>query len=155
MSSGRSVQSLIRRGRDHWGLGGSNKFGSFKLTLEMGFKGRQIQESSPRQKEGSFFFNWKIIASRHYVGFCCQFSRGRLLVTPWTAARQASLSVSNSRSLPKLVSIVSVSAVGQHKISPKCPSVPSLLSLPPLPIPSLWVITEHCLSSSGYAVASH
>ena len=32
-------------------------------------------------------------------------SRVRLFVTPWTAARQASLSVTNSQSLPKLMSI--------------------------------------------------
>ena len=32
----------------------------------------------------------------------------RLFVTPWTAARQASLSITNSRSLPKLMSIESV-----------------------------------------------
>ena len=33
------------------------------------------------------------------------FSRVRLFVTPWTAARQASLSITNSWSLPKLLSI--------------------------------------------------
>ena len=32
-------------------------------------------------------------------------SRVRLFVTPWTAAHQASLSITNSRSLPKLMSI--------------------------------------------------
>ena len=32
----------------------------------------------------------------------------RLFMTPWTAARQASLSITNSRSLPKLMSIESV-----------------------------------------------
>ena len=32
-------------------------------------------------------------------------SRVRLFATPWTAARQASLSITNSQSLPKLVSI--------------------------------------------------
>ena len=32
-------------------------------------------------------------------------SRVRLFVTPWTKARQASLSITNSRSLPKLMSI--------------------------------------------------
>ena len=32
----------------------------------------------------------------------------RLFVTPWTAARQASLSITNSRSLPKFMSIESV-----------------------------------------------
>ena len=31
-----------------------------------------------------------------------------LFVTPWTAAHQASLSITNSRSLPKLMSIESV-----------------------------------------------
>ena len=35
-------------------------------------------------------------------------SRVRLLATPWTAARQASLSITNSRSLPKLKSIEKV-----------------------------------------------
>ena len=35
-------------------------------------------------------------------------SRVRLFATPWTAVRQASLSITNSRSLPKLMSIESV-----------------------------------------------
>ena len=35
-------------------------------------------------------------------------SRVQLFVTPWTAARQASLSITNSRSPPKPISIVSV-----------------------------------------------
>ena len=35
-------------------------------------------------------------------------SRVRLFVTPWTAAHQASLSITNSRSSPKLMSIESV-----------------------------------------------
>ena len=35
-------------------------------------------------------------------------SHVRLFVTPWTAVRQASLSITNSRSLPKLMSIESV-----------------------------------------------
>ena len=35
-------------------------------------------------------------------------SRVRLFATPWTAASQASLSITNSRSLPKLMSIESV-----------------------------------------------
>ena len=36
------------------------------------------------------------------------FSRVRLFATPWTTARQASLSITNSQSLPKLMSIESV-----------------------------------------------
>ena len=49
--------------------------------------------------------------SNLYVGASVQFSSVqslscvRLFVTPWTAARQASLSITNSRSLPKLMSI--------------------------------------------------
>ena len=35
-------------------------------------------------------------------------SHVQLFVTPWTAAHQASLSITNSRSLPKLMSIESV-----------------------------------------------
>ena len=35
-------------------------------------------------------------------------SRVQLFVTPWTAARQASLSITNSQSLPRLMSIESV-----------------------------------------------
>ena len=48
------------------------------------------------------------------IGMSVQFSsvqslsRVRLFVTQWTAARQASLSITNSRSLPKLMSIESV-----------------------------------------------
>ena len=37
-----------------------------------------------------------------------QFSRLRLFVTPWTVARQASLSITNSQSLLKLMSVESV-----------------------------------------------
>ena len=50
----------------------------------------------------------------HLPSLCCQFSsvqslsRVRLFTTPWTAARQASLSITNSRSLPKPMSIESV-----------------------------------------------
>ena len=39
-------------------------------------------------------------------------SRVRLFATPWTAARQASLSITNSRSLPKLMSTESVISSG-------------------------------------------
>ena len=38
----------------------------------------------------------------------CHFSHVQLFVTPWTAAQQDSLSITNSQSLPKLMSIESV-----------------------------------------------
>ena len=54
-------------------------------------------------------------------------SRVRLFVTPWTAARQASLSITNSRSLPKLMSIESVK-----------PSNHLIFCRPLLPMPSIF-----------------
>ena len=62
-------------------------------------------------------------------------SRVRLFVTPWTAARQASLSITNSQSSLKLMSIKSVMP-SSHLIL-CCP----LLLLPPIP-PSIRVFSN-------------
>ena len=59
-------------------------------------------------------------------------SRVQLLVTPWTAARQASLSITNFRSLLKLLSIESVMP-SSHLCRP--------LLLPPIP-PSIRVFSN-------------
>ena len=53
-------------------------------------------------------------------------SRVRLFMTPWTAARQASLSIANSQNLLKLMSIESM-----------MPSNHLILCLPPLLLPSI------------------
>ena len=63
------------------------------------------------------------------------FSRVLLFATPWTAARQASLSIINSRSSLKLTSIESVMP-SSHLIL-CCP----LLPLPPIP-PSIRVFSN-------------
>ena len=55
---------------------------------------------------------------------CQSLSRVRLFVTPWAAAHQASLSITNSQSLLKLVSIESV--MPSNHLTPCCP----LLFLP-------------------------
>ena len=57
-------------------------------------------------------------------------SRVRLFVTPWTAAQQASLSITNSRSLLKLKSIESV--IPSNHLILSCP-----LLLPPSIFPSI------------------
>ena len=62
-------------------------------------------------------------------------SRVRLFETPWTAAHQASLSITNSRSLLKLMSIESVMP-SNHLIL-----CHPLLLLPPIP-PSVWVFSN-------------
>ena len=62
-------------------------------------------------------------------------SRVRLFVTPWIAARQASLSITNSRSSLKLTSIESV-MLSSHLILCR-----PLLLLPPIP-PSIRVLSN-------------
>ena len=62
-------------------------------------------------------------------------SHVRLFATPWTAAHQASLSITNSRSLPKLMSIESV--MPSNHLILCCP----LLLLPPIP-PSIRVFSS-------------
>ena len=57
------------------------------------------------------------------------------LATPWTAARQASLSITNSRSLLKLMSIESVILSNHLKICHP-------LFLPPSIIPSIRVLSD-------------
>jgi len=59
----------------------------------------------------------------------------RLFATPWIAARQASLSLTNSRSLPKVVSIELV--MSSNHLILCCP----LLLLPPIP-PSIRVFSN-------------
>ena len=63
------------------------------------------------------------------------FSRVRLFATPWTAAHQASLSITNSWSLLKLISIESV--MSSNHLILCCP----LLLLPPIP-PSIRVFSN-------------
>ena len=62
-------------------------------------------------------------------------SRVRLCVTPWTAARQASLSFTTSQSLLKLVSVESVMP-SNHLILCRP------LLLPPSIFPSIWVFSS-------------
>ena len=69
------------------------------------------------------------------VQFIQLLSRVRLFVTPWTAARQASLSITSSWSLPKLMSIVSV--MPSNHLILCCP----LLLLPSI-LPSIRVFSD-------------
>ncbi|MDK6628458.1 hypothetical protein QP225_08905, partial [Aerococcus urinae] len=62
-------------------------------------------------------------------------SHVQLFVTPWTAAHQASLSITNSQSLPKLMSIKSV--IPSNRLILCCP----LLLLPSIP-PSIRVFSN-------------
>ena len=61
-------------------------------------------------------------------------SRVRLFTTPWTAARQASLSFTNSRSLLKFMSIESVMPSNHLILCRPLPLLPSIL--PSIRVPS-------------------
>ena len=67
-------------------------------------------------------------------------SRVRLFVTPWIAAHQASLSITNSRSSPRLTSIESVMP-GSHLIL--CRHLLFLLPIPPSISLFQWVNSSH------------
>ena len=54
---------------------------------------------------GGFFINWATREAHWTCISSVQFSRVRLFATPWITARQASLSITNSRSSLKLMSI--------------------------------------------------
>ena len=90
-----------------------------------------------------FIFNWRIIALQHCVGFyqtstfssVQSLSRVRLFATPWITAHQASLSITNSQSSLRLMSIESVMP-SSHLIL-----CHPLLLLPPIP-PSIRVFSS-------------
>ena len=70
-----------------------------------------------------------------------QFSRVQLVATPWTAACQASLSITNSQSLPKLMSIKSV-----------MPSNHLILCHPLLLLPSIFPIIRVFSNESALSI---
>ena len=74
-------------------------------------------------------------SSVQFFGSVQSLSRVRLFATPWIAARQASLSITNSRRSPKLTSIESV-IPSSHLIL-----CHPLLLLPPIP-PSIRVFSN-------------
>ena len=72
-------------------------------------------------------------------------SRVQLFATPWTAARQASLSITKSRSLFKLMSIESV--MPSNHLILCCP----LLLLPSI-FPSIRVFSNELFTSGGRSI---
>ena len=72
----------------------------------------------------------KIYPSHFPISSIHSLSRVRLFVTPWTAARQASLSITNSQSLLKVMCIKSV--IPSNHLILCCP-----LLLPPAIFPSI------------------
>ena len=71
---------------------------------------------------------WLQFSSAHLLSFV------RLFVNPWTAARQASLSITNSQSLFKLMSI--------ELVMPSNHLILCHLLLPPSIFPSIWLFSN-------------
>ena len=95
----------------------------------------------------SFVYIYLILRSFSSVQL---FSHVLLSATPWTAARQASLSITNSQSLLRLMSIVLVMPTN-HLI------LCHLLLLPPLIFPSIRVFSNEsvlCIRCSKYWIFS-
>ena len=76
-----------------------------------------------------------------YISSLQSLNHVRLFATPWTAASQASLSITNSRSLPKLMSIESV-----------MPSNHRILCCPLLLLPSIFPIIRDFSNKSAFHI---
>ena len=114
---------------------------SFRNLLEMKIPGPSQGLLSPLGKISRGMWKWKslshvrMFATPWTISSVQSLSRVQLFVTPWIAACQASLSITNSRSLLKLLSIKSVMP-SSHLIL-CC----LLLLLPPIP-PSIKVFSN-------------
>ena len=89
-------------------------------------------------KQRSFHHFWDCIQAASCsdcISSVQSLSRLRLFVTPWTAACQASLSITNSQSLRKLMSIESV--IPSNHLILRCPPF-----LPPSIFPSIGVFSN-------------
>ena len=104
-----------------------------------------------------YIYNWfTSLDNRNYHNTVSQLSvqslsHVQLFVTPWTAAHQASLSITNSRSLLKLMSIESV-MLSNHLIL-YCP-----LLLPLSVFPSIWVFSNEsvlCIRWPNFSFSIH
>ena len=84
-----------------------------------------------------------ILGDRKWFSSVQSLSHVRLSATPWTAARQASLSITNSRSLPRLMSIESM--MPSNHLILCCP----LLLLPSI-FPSIRVFSALCIRWPKY-----
>ena len=109
----------------------------------------------------NLFFNWRIIALQNFVVFCQtstwishQFSsvqslsHVQLFATPWITAPQASLSITNSRSLLKLMSIESMMP-SNHLILCR----PLLLPLSSFPASEYFAVSQ-LFVSGGWSIGA-
>ena len=114
-------------GLQHYQFPGFDIIGQFDIVLQL-CKMLQSWETGWRAHRTSLYIClWRGATSWESISSVQSFSGVRLFVTPWIAARQASLSITNSRSSLKLKSTESVMP-SSHLILGR-----PLLLLPPIP----------------------
>ena len=105
--------------------------------LDTGISVWDISQNAWSQDISCLYLRWSFLRSwnNHHFSSVQSLSRVRLFATPWIAARQASLSIVNSRSLLKLMSIELVMPSSHLSLCHP------LLLLPPIP-PSIRVFSN-------------
>ena len=93
---------VTHREREHWRKKSRNNSFWTMTLISLGIWNWNYTKNN----ETHILIGWRYKRNSHQS--VQSLSCVRLFVTPWTAARQASLSITNSRSLPKLMSIESV-----------------------------------------------
>jgi len=99
---------------------------SWRLKFRQNWLAFQIEQRNPRLSDFSNLYELRLSISVQFSSVQ-SLSRVRLFATPWIAAHQASLSITNSRSSLRLMSIESVMP-SSHLILCR-----PLLLLPPIP----------------------
>ena len=102
--------------------------------VQAGVNSKEKRQSQPLRGSLDWSFQWL-----HDVSSVELLSRVRLFVTPWTAACQASLFITNSQSSPKLMSIESVMP-SSHLVLCRPLLLPSIF-------PSIWVFSNESVLS--------
>jgi len=93
----------------------------------------------------------KISISTQLYGSVQSLSRVRLFVTPWTAARQASLSITNSKSLLKLIFIELVMPSISSSVVPFSSSLQSFPASGSFPISQFFTSGGQSIGVSAWA----
>ena len=104
-----------------------------------------------------FLFRWLILFATFQFSLVQLLNHVGIFVTPWTAACQASLSITNSRSLHKLISIESVMPSNHLILCHPLLLLPSIFpsirvfSVPRIRWPKYWSFSFNISSSNEYS----
>ena len=98
------MQQLEPKGKQHW----EKDLERFWAVLHIMLSNGSLLSNRNKMQTMGGILNYLVKALKIKISSVQLLSHVRLFLTPWTAARQAPLSITNSRSLRKLMSIESV-----------------------------------------------